>query len=59
MIAVPIVNLAVVPARARRSSRRADGKNLNRCFPGDPDGTYSDQLAHHVFTELIAPGRTR
>ena len=33
----------------------ADGKNPNRCFPGDPNGTYSEQLAHHVFTELIAP----
>jgi predicted deacylase len=32
-----------------------DGKNLNRCFPGSPDGTFSDVLAHHVFKELIAP----
>jgi hypothetical protein len=33
----------------------ADGKNLNRCFPGDPDGTFSDVLAHAIFEELIAP----
>jgi len=32
-----------------------DGKNLNRCFPGDPDGTFSDVLAHAVFERLIAP----
>ena len=32
-----------------------DGKNLNRCFPGSPDGTLHDVLAHHVFDELIAP----
>ena len=32
-----------------------DGKNLNRCFPGDPDGTCSDVLAHHVFEQLIRP----
>ena len=32
-----------------------DGKNLNRCFPGSADGTFSEVLAHHVFDELIAP----
>jgi predicted deacylase len=32
-----------------------DGKNLNRCFPGSYDGTFSDVLARHVFDELIAP----
>jgi len=31
-----------------------DGKNLNRCFPGDPDGTLADRLAHATFTQLIA-----
>ena len=52
--AVPIVNLASFRGRTPFVSP-GDGKNLNRCFPGDPGGTYSDQLAHHVFTELIAP----
>ena len=33
----------------------ADGKNLNRAFPGDPDGTYTDRLAHDIFTQLIEP----
>ena len=32
-----------------------DGKNLNRCFPGDPDGSFSDALADHIFTEFISP----
>src|SRR5262249_14970827 len=32
-----------------------DGKNLNRCFPGSFDGTYSDALARAVFDEVIAP----
>jgi uncharacterized protein len=32
-----------------------DGKNLNRAFPGDPDGTYTDRLAHDIFTQLIEP----
>jgi len=33
----------------------ADGKNLNRCFPGSYDGSYSDVLARSIFDELIAP----
>jgi predicted deacylase len=33
----------------------ADGKNLNRCFPGTYDGTYTDALARSIFDELIAP----
>jgi predicted deacylase len=33
----------------------ADGKNLNRCFPGDPDGSYSEAVAHAVFTAFIRP----
>ncbi|HEY6891413.1 MAG TPA: succinylglutamate desuccinylase/aspartoacylase family protein [Solirubrobacter sp.] len=33
----------------------ADGKNLNRAFPGDPDGTYTDRLAHDIQTKLIEP----
>jgi predicted deacylase len=32
-----------------------DGKNLNRCFPGSYDGTFSEVLARFVFDELIAP----
>jgi uncharacterized protein len=33
----------------------ADGKNLNRSFPGDPSGSYTDVLAHDIFSQLIAP----
>ena len=29
-----------------------DGKNLNRCFPGDPAGPLADRLAYDI-TELI------
>ena len=52
--AVPILNQ---PAFWSRSAFvvPADGKNLNRCFPGDPAGSYTDVLAHEVFTRLIAP----
>ena len=52
--AVPILNQ---PAFWSRSAFvvPADGKNLNRCFPGDPGGSYTDVLAHEIFTRLIAP----
>jgi uncharacterized protein len=30
-----------------------DGKNLNRCFPGDPAGTVAQRLAYDAFTQLI------
>jgi uncharacterized protein len=32
-----------------------DGKNLNRTFPGSADGTYTERLAHDIFTRLIEP----
>jgi hypothetical protein len=31
-----------------------DGKNLNRCFPGNPSGTLAERLAHATFTRLIS-----
>ncbi|MHB8643492.1 MAG: succinylglutamate desuccinylase/aspartoacylase family protein [Gaiellaceae bacterium] len=32
-----------------------DGKNLNRCFPGSYDGSYTDILARSIFDTLISP----
>jgi len=32
----------------------ADNKNLNRVFPGKPDGTLSERIAHAITTEFIA-----
>jgi len=32
----------------------ADGKNLNRVYPGRPDGTLSERIAHVITTEIIA-----
>src|SRR2546426_9373837 len=45
--AVPIVSMSSFRARTAFVVPQ-DGKNLNRCFPGSPDGTFSDVLAHHV-----------
>jgi predicted deacylase len=52
--AVPIVSMPSFRGRTAFVMPQ-DGKNLNRCFPGSPDGTFSDVLARHVFDELIAP----
>jgi uncharacterized protein len=52
--AVPIVSMPSFRARTAFVMPQ-DGKNLNRCFPGSPDGTFSEVLARHVFDELIAP----
>jgi uncharacterized protein len=52
--AVPIVSMPSFKARLAFVMPQ-DGKNLNRCFPGSRDGTFSDVLASYVFDELIAP----
>jgi uncharacterized protein len=52
VIAIPVVNASAFASRTPFVTPD-DGKNLNRCFPGDPDGTYSEALAHHVF-EVIS-----
>ncbi|HEY4462526.1 MAG TPA: succinylglutamate desuccinylase/aspartoacylase family protein [Streptosporangiaceae bacterium] len=52
VLAVPVLNVPAFRARSPFVSP-GDGKNLNRCFPGDPDGTVSEQLAHAAFTQLV------
>ncbi len=55
-------SLTAVPVVSMQSFRErspfvvpADGKNLNRTFPGDAGGSYTDRLAHDIFTQLIEP----
>jgi uncharacterized protein len=50
--AVPILNLPAFWARSPFVVPD-DGKNLNRCFPGNPDGTLAERLAYDAFTQLI------
>jgi hypothetical protein len=50
--AVPVLNLPAFHARTPFVVPD-DGKNLNRCFPGDASGTLADRLAYAVFHELI------
>ena len=54
VVAVPVVNLTSFQARSPFVTPE-DGKNLNRCFPGSHDGTFSDVLARAVFDEVVAP----
>ena len=50
--AVPVLNVTAFAARTPFVVPE-DGKNLNRCFPGDPAGTLADRLAYDAFTQLI------
>ncbi len=50
--AVPVLNVTAFAARSPCVVPE-DGKNLNRAFPGDPDGTLAERLAHDAFTRLI------
>jgi uncharacterized protein len=51
--AVPVLNVTAFAARSPFVVPE-DGKNLNRCFPGDPGGTLAERLAYDAFTRLIA-----
>jgi len=52
IVAVPVVNPESFRGRTPFVSP-ADGKNLNRCFPGDAGGTFSDALAELVFRRFV------
>jgi uncharacterized protein len=52
--AVPIVSLESFRQRSAFVVP-ADGKNLNRSFPGSYDGTYTDALARSIFDQIIEP----
>ena len=51
LILMPVVN---VPA-ALNSTRTSpiDGRDLNRCFPGNPNGTFSEMLAHFMDSRIV------
>jgi predicted deacylase len=51
LIVLPALNLPAVLAGRRDSP--IDGGNLNRLFPGDPNGGPTAMLAHFVDTELL------
>src|SRR5579864_15075 len=55
VVGVPVINLPAFWERTPFVCPR-DGKNPNRAFPGDPAGTFSDVLAHHIFETVIRRG---
>jgi len=50
-----LVHIANMPAFLGRTIYYSpgDGKNLNRMFPGDPDGSITQRIAHILTTEVI------
>ena len=54
VLCVPIVSLESFRQRSPFVVP-VDGKNLNRAFPGDPSGSYTDALAWAIRTELLEP----
>lgn len=50
-IILPMLNLPAF--RAGRRTSPIDGGNLNRLFPGRPDGTVTEKIAHYVIEALV------
>ncbi len=50
-----LVHVANVPSFLGRTVYYSpiDGKNLNRSYPGDPNGSVSERIAHAITTEVI------
>jgi len=51
IIAIPALNYPAFAAATRTSP--IDRLNLNRCFPGNRNGSPTDMIAHYVETELL------
>ncbi|HLH45646.1 MAG TPA: succinylglutamate desuccinylase/aspartoacylase family protein [Acidimicrobiales bacterium] len=54
LVAVPIANLASFHARQAFTVPH-DQLNLNRCFPGNPEGSFTERLAWVLFETIIRP----
>ena len=51
VIIVPALNYGAVEACQRGAP--SDGRDLNRCFPGKPDGSFAEVVAHYVDSVLL------
>jgi hypothetical protein len=51
LIAVPIVN---VFGFIEQSRYLPDNRDLNRCFPGSPEGSLASRIAHLFMTEIVS-----
>ncbi|MCC7122980.1 MAG: succinylglutamate desuccinylase/aspartoacylase family protein [Gammaproteobacteria bacterium] len=52
LIGVPVVNLLAFTRGARETPDRRD---LNRYFPGRPDGSFADRVANALWTQVVTP----
>jgi hypothetical protein len=50
LILVPVLNILGFD---RHSRYLPDGRDLNRCFPGSPNGSQASRLAHRIFTQIV------
>jgi uncharacterized protein len=52
VIIVPLLN---VPSFVKIVTHLnpTDGKNMNRMYPGRPDGTQTDRASHHITTQVV------
>jgi predicted deacylase len=53
LVIVPVANMAGFYGRSIFYNPQ-DGKNLNRVFPGNPEGTISERLAHLITSGIIS-----
>lgn len=51
IIFIPAINIPAAKAATRLSP--LDGKNLNRSFPGNAEGTVTDIMAHYLTNEIF------
>lgn len=56
VVVVPLLNR---PGYYERSIyvNPEDGENMNRVFPGRPDGSWSERFAHHFLNDVVAGAR--
>ena len=53
VVALPMLNITASQRGQRMSPFATFGYgDLNRCFPGMPDGAFTDQMAHAIYTGL-------
>lgn len=53
IVALPVLNITAFQKSQRMSPYEGmGGGDLNRCFPGNPEGPLTSQMAHAIYTEL-------
>jgi len=51
LVLVPVVN---IQGFERHTRYLPDRRDLNRCFPGSPEGSLAGRLAHTIFSQVIS-----